>query len=256
MTASAALGFHESPVPARICIATGRALYVGPGLDLAAHMNVATTLAVALDKPFELRTWSMHERWSAWRPSAVSLIASQTLHHVRSSGPMAFLYFDPLTDRRNPPDESRLCRGLTRLRASADRIGVGEAFAAFGLTAIPPGDARIARVARAIEHDPDAFDCVGDAAAAACLSPSRFRTRFDAEVGVPFRRYRLWRRMAVVMRALHAGCSLTEAAMSAGFASSAHLSGDFRRMFGLAPSEIVALGARIDLSEDVAPFSA
>jgi AraC-like DNA-binding protein len=62
--------------------------------------------------------------------------------------------------------------------------------------------------------------------------------------------------MAVVMRALHAGCSLTDAAMSAGFASSAHLSSAFRRIFGLAPSEIVALGARIDLSEDVGPLSA
>ena len=56
--------------------------------------------------------------------------------------------------------------------------------------------------------------------------------------------------MAVMMRALHDGNTLTQAAMIAGFASSAHLSSTFRRMFGIAPSDVLALGATIDLSED------
>jgi AraC-like DNA-binding protein len=52
------------------------------------------------------------------------------------------------------------------------------------------------------------------------------------------------------MRAIAKGGNLTEAAHSAGFSSSAHLSSAFRQMFGLSPSSLLALGARIDLSGD------
>lgn len=93
-----------------------------------------------------------------------------------------------------------------------------------------------------------------DAAALACLSPSRFRARFGAELGLPFRRYRLWRRMAAVMRTVASGGTLTTAAHAAGFASSAHLSSTFKRMFGLTASDLLALGVAIDLSNDCVLF--
>ncbi len=130
------------------------------------------------------------------------------------------------------------------------RLGLDEAFAAFGLRPQRPRDARIARVVQAIERQPDAFGRLQDAATLACLSPSRFRARFDAELGLPFRRYRLWRRMAAVMRTVAAGGTLTEAAHAAGFSSSAHLSSTFKRMFGLTASDLLALGVAIDVSED------
>jgi len=47
-----------------------------------------------------------------------------------------------------------------------------------------------------------------------------------------------------------AGGTLTEAAHAAGFSSSAHLSSTFKRMFGLTASEVLALGVKIDVSED------
>jgi AraC-like DNA-binding protein len=56
--------------------------------------------------------------------------------------------------------------------------------------------------------------------------------------------------MAAVMRVLTTGANLTEAAHSAGFSSSAHLSTSFRRMFGVSPSEILALGAVIDVAAE------
>jgi len=105
---------------------------------------------------------------------------------------------------------------------------------------------------REIESRPDSFGRLQDAAALACLSPSRFRARFDAELGLPFRRYRLWRRMAFVMRTVAVGGSLTEAAHVAGFSSSAHLSSTFKRTFGLTASDLLALEVAIDVSEDQA----
>ncbi|MCZ8112253.1 MAG: helix-turn-helix domain-containing protein [Betaproteobacteria bacterium] len=243
-------GFQESPVLPRIWVGPARALYVGPGLDLSPHLNVATTIAVSLQQPFELRTWAKSEGWSPWRSEVISVVPSETLHHLKSLGPMAFLYLDPLTDRRHTLSRAGLVRGRERLRLACPGISLDEAFAAFGLRPSIPRDARIARVVREVERRPDAFGRLQDAAALACLSPSRFRARFDAEIGMPFRRYRLWRRMAAVMRTVAAGGSLTEAAHAAGFASSAHLSSTFRRMFGLTATDLLALGVAIDVSED------
>ncbi len=243
-------GFQDSPVLPCICVGPARALYVGPGLDLSPHLNVATTIAVSLRQAFELRTWAKSGRWSSWRSEVVAVIPSETLHHLKSLGPMAFLYLDPLTDRRHPMSAAELLCGRERLRHAGPRIGLDEAFSAFGLGPHGPRDARIARVVREIERRPDAFDRLQDAAALACLSPSRFRARFDAELGLPFRRYRLWRRMAAVMRTVAAGDSLTEAAYVAGFSSSAHLSSTFKRMFGLTASDLLRLGVTIDVSAD------
>ena len=247
-------GFQESPVLPRIWVGPARALYVGPGLDLSPHLNVATTIAVSLRQPLELRTWAKSGGWSPWRSEVISVVHSETLHHLKSLGPMAFLYLDPLTDRRHPLPRAGLLRGRERLRLAGPRIGLGEAFAAFGLSPHSPRDAHIARVVREVERRPDAFGRLQDAAALACLSPSRFRARFDAELGLPFRRYRLWRRMAAVMRTVAAGGSLTEAAYAAGFASSAHLSSTFKRMFGLTATDLLALGVAIDVSEDNVVF--
>jgi AraC-like DNA-binding protein len=225
-------------------------MYVGPGLQLDPHFNVATTLAVSLDVDFELRTHRPEHGWSGWTSGRVAVIPSQTLHHLRSVGPMAFLYLDPLGDGRVAPDPEMLEHGMQRLRREARTIGIRAAFDAFGLPARRPTDARIARVVREIERRPHEFDSAREAAGLACLSPSRFRARFADEVGLPFTRYRLWRRMAVVMRTVAAGGTLTDAAHAAGFASSAHLSTAFRRMFGLSARDLLSTGVSIDLSDD------
>lgn len=245
-----AAGFQESPVLPRICVGPARALYAGPGLDLAPHMNLAVTIAVAWQQPFLLRTWTRTGGWSDWRPREAALIPSESLHHLRSTGPMAFLYLDPLQDRRSPLTQPDLMAGRKRLHDAGPDVGIATAFAAFGLDRRVPTDDRIARVVLEIERRPEAFARLQDAAAVAHLSPSRFRARFDREVGLPFRRYRMWRRMAVVMRTLAGGGNLTDAALASGFASSAHLSSAFKHVFGLSASSLLALGVTIDLSGD------
>lgn len=163
---------------------------------------------------------------------------------------MAFLYLDPLTDRRDPLGQAQLDAGRRRLCEAGPGIGIHEAFVAFDLQPKMASDARIARVVLEIERRPDTFGHIRDAAELAGLSPSRFRARFAAQMGLPFRRYRLWRRMALAMHSIAQGSDLTDAAFACGFSSSAHLSTSFKRMFGLSPSEIMALGAAIDTSQD------
>ncbi len=56
---------------------------------------------------------------------------------------------------------------------------------------------------------------------------------------MPITRYVHWQRRKVSYGHVLAGNTLTAAAYEGGFADSAHFSRTFRRMFGLAPSEIL-----------------
>jgi AraC family transcriptional regulator len=81
-----------------------------------------------------------------------------------------------------------------------------------------------------------------DIAAAAYLSPSRFRHLFVAETGMALRPYILWRRFLRVWELLMEGESLSSAAHRAGFADAAHLTRTSRRMFGFPPSAMPLSG--------------
>lgn len=85
----------------------------------------------------------------------------------------------------------------------------------------------------------------------AFLSSSRFAHLFTAEVGLPFRRYLLWRKLKRAMDAFGRGGTLTDAAYEAGFSDSAHLTRTFYQMFGLPPS--IMIGSA-ELYEIPAPF--
>lgn len=74
------------------------------------------------------------------------------------------------------------------------------------------------------------------------LSPSRFAHLFTEEMGLPFRRYLLWRKLSRAFDGFGRGSSLSTAAHSAGFSDSAHLTRTFYQMFGLAPSVMLGTG--------------
>lgn len=72
------------------------------------------------------------------------------------------------------------------------------------------------------------------------LSSGRFGHLFKDVVGVPLRRYLLWRRLLAALEHIAAGNTFTFAAHAAGFTDSAHLSRTFRQMFGLSLSNMFA----------------
>ncbi|HVX89793.1 MAG TPA: AraC family transcriptional regulator, partial [Gemmatimonadales bacterium] len=83
------------------------------------------------------------------------------------------------------------------------------------------------------------------------LSASRFAHLFTDEVGLPFRRYLLWRKLNLALSAFGRGLNLSEAAHAAGFSDSAHLTRTFHQMFGLSPSVMVGTA---EFREIPAPF--
>lgn len=243
--------------PPNVMLSETRAAYLGPGLALSPHRNAVATLAIALESAFELRI--LDEPESPPAATKIAVIPPDTLHHLVSHGAMLFLYLDAHGDDYARIDEQALRRpGDELARAVRQRLETGAAGDAvacrlesvcreLGIPARPEAPAAIRRVLRAIDRDPREFPSLRPAAELAGLSESRFRHVFRETVGASFRRYRLWKRMAVVGRALQARASLTTAALEAGFSSSAHLSAAFRTMFGIAPSDLLTLGTRFEV---------
>lgn len=97
-------------------------------------------------------------------------------------------------------------------------------------------DPRVTRVLRQIQRSDDLRMSLESAAAAAFLSPSRFAHLFKQQLGLPFRRYLLWRKVTRAMLAIGREGTATAAAHAADFADAAHLTRTFCQMFGIPPS--------------------
>jgi len=118
----------------------------------------------------------------------------------------------------------------------------------------PPAYALDPRILRALEWirrmDTSKIS-LEEAARTVFLSPSRFAHLFSEEVGLPFRRYVLWRRLTRAMLAVGRGNTLSAAAHLCGFSDSAHLTRACVQMFGMPPSVMMAPG---EFHEIPAPF--
>jgi AraC-like DNA-binding protein len=87
---------------------------------------------------------------------------------------------------------------------------------------------------------PDGAIALSDAARRVDLSAERFRHLFKERVGMPFRRFVLWRRLRLAATELVAGADATTAAHGAGFADVAHFARTLKLTFGVTSSQIVA----------------
>ena len=97
-------------------------------------------------------------------------------------------------------------------------------------------DPRVTRVLTRIRESDDLRVSLESAADLACLSPSRFAHLFRQQVGLPFRRYMLWRKVTRAMVAVGREGTIAAAAHAADFADAAHLTRTFYQMFGIPPS--------------------
>ena len=113
-------------------------------------------------------------------------------------------------------------------------------------------DERVTKVLTAIRESDDLRMSVEDAAAMAFLSPSRFAHLFKQQVGLPFRRYMLWRKLTRAMLAIARERTIAAAAHASDFADAAHLTRTFYQMFGIPPSVMM----RGEFFEIASPFSA
>ena len=253
---------------ARTIAAAGRihfwptgSLWIGQGRGRSGwHDHHAHQLALALDGAFRFRA----ERGGTWTEFDAAIVPSHCPHEFElDDAVVAHLFVEPeSTEGRllssrfgaatvgvlpQPAAQRSAERLLQALRRDAD----GQELSAIARSAVAqlaggadaPAPARCvdARIARALEHIRAGVRTpltLADAAAAATLSPGRFRHLFVQETGTSFRAYLLWLRINLAIAAASAGASWTEAAHEAGFADSSHLTRTHKRMFGIEPTAI------------------
>lgn len=234
-----------------------RALIFGVPVNAAPHSHHALQLSIGLDKKFSLRCGQSEKR----EMMNAALIGANVGHCFgNQTGLLVNLYLDP---------ESRTARELAKKIAAGSYLKIKysgiEPFLpnlqkgwessiscreAFSLTddllqtvfqtkkSETAFDPRIERALEILRNAPDNLISAETVAGEIALSPSRFAHLFRAEVGLPVRRYLMWMRLRNAVRMLGGGDSLTTVAHAAGFADSAHLTRTFKRMFGIAPSDI------------------
>jgi AraC family transcriptional regulator len=112
-------------------------------------------------------------------------------------------------------------------------------------------DTRVTAVLDAIRAADDLRMSLDHAAAIACLSSTRFAHLFKEQVGLPFSRYMLWRKLTRAMVAIASERTIAAAAHAADFADAAHLTRTSYQMVGMAPSVLM----RGDFIEIASPFT-
>lgn len=130
------------------------------------------------------------------------------------------------------------CRAGSRLQRTDDLWREGHLSLASAAT--PPTHpthpalaATLAVLGACVEAGPVRLKAV---AAEVGISESRLAHLFASDLGLTFRAYVRWLRLQRAVVAIAGGASLTEAAHTAGFSDSSHLTRVCRRAFGAAPS--------------------
>lgn len=226
-----------------------RTLFFGPLQQLEFHAMGAVAINVGLYHPFVIKTMNGYQSFRC------AVIPAGCKHEIIANGNIvASLMIE---------QHSAYCSNLRKrvLLESATNTGVGDSewvgcfrkiyeanstkleiekmlnqLLAKDETTEKAIDPRIIDIMDKIMLDPLADVSQETLAASLGISASRFRHLFAEQSAIPFRRYRMWRRIVSAMETLHTVDNLTYAAMEAGFTDSAHFNRCFRNTFGVNPS--------------------
>jgi AraC family transcriptional regulator len=193
-----------------------------------------------------------------WRMTPGVIVRPDVVHSYNGNGAVgAMMFVDPesaegvwlktsLREDITIVPDARIEPCAVELRIFLERpleslqIGALVRHCVHGLCAgAPPSrrlDERVTKVLAAIRQADDLRMSIEDAAALAFLSPSRFAHLFKQQVGLPFRRYMLWRKLTRAMVVIGRERTIATAAHEADFADAAHLTRTFYQMFGIPPS--------------------
>jgi AraC-like DNA-binding protein len=208
-----------------------------------------------------------------WREAGGIIVQADVMHAFNCNGAMgAMLFVDPesregawlrtaLPQEIALVPEERLASPVSALRTFAEsplesmEIGTLIRHCVHGLCpGAPPArrlDPRVATVLDSIRAGDDLRVSLETAAELAFLSPSRFAHLFKDQVGLPYSRYMLWRKLTRAMVAISMERTIADAAHAADFADAAHLTRTFHQMVGMAPSALM----RGEFAEIASPFS-
>jgi AraC family transcriptional regulator len=247
----------------------GGFLVVGQaGGEVPPHSHHAIQIFLALDGAATIRPTG-----GEWREGPGIIVRPDVEHSFNAQGATgALLFVDPesvegiwlqslLAEDITFAPPARLHSCLAELRAFVERplegMNAGDlvrhCVAAFCAGAPPSRslDARVTKVLAKIRGSDELRMSLEAAAELVHLSPGRFAHLFKEQLGLPFRRYMLWRKLTRAMLAIGRESSIAAAAHASDFADAAHLTRTFHQMFGIPPSVLM----RGEFFEIASPFA-
>ena len=221
-----------------------------------AHSHHAIQIVISLDQPFAVRGDQ-----EQWREARGMVVRPDVVHSFNCSGAFgAMLFVEPestegvwlqalLAENITMVSDRRLASAVAELRTFVEQPFAGMEAGALirhcvhSLRPGPPPmrrlDPRVTTVLNRIQSSDDLRVSLSAAAGMAFLSPSRFAHLFKQQVGLPFSRYMLWRKLTRAMLAIASERTIADAAHAADFADAAHLTRTFYQMVGMAPSVLM-----------------
>ncbi|WP_232464113.1 helix-turn-helix domain-containing protein [Brevundimonas diminuta] len=173
-------------------------------------------------------------------PGAVWACPAGVAHRIRGEGRMLRLLLDAGCEQvLRAQDIEKALSACARDRSSDRRRAARLLLALDPLRGAAAG--RLRRAVRVLRRRPDEVEVLAEAARASGWSPSRLRHLTRLHTGVSLKRLRLWAKLDRAIRLAKAGARLTDAALDAGFSSSAHLSAAHAALVGLSPRDLVAM---------------
>src|SRR5680860_833809 len=241
--------FH--PFHSQRYVGKGRALSCGPLQHLEAHGYGAPVLHGGIYGPFKMKLGD-----GAWQPHRVAVVPPGLRHALDLAGGVHGKLFVDIDSpsagafRRRFPYRKGVVGAFNDAEIVADFQWVFEENprqpeVEQRLDRLLPAreddsliDPRIQKIVALIREEPDRNHTQAELGAALGLSPSRVLHLFSEQIGVPYRRYRMWKRLWLSAERLHASDSMTTAAMESGFADATHFSHAFRDTFGVNPAPV------------------
>ncbi|MCE9669948.1 AraC family transcriptional regulator [Myxococcus stipitatus] len=232
-------------LPPRFVLAPEAGIFVLRSNDAhsAPHQQWGTALLFGLEGEVTVR----HARGSA--RGRIVVVPGDVPHVTESRGPLASVVLDVDRHRATFRELARcqpfslessnalglmvglMARGEGEFVRGAEQIAAG----LLPLGPAPVGDGRIARLLDLLEGD-EALP-LSVHAARLKLSTGHVSTLFHARVGIPLRRWLLWRRLVRALPLLRAG-GLAETAAASGFSDQAHLTRTCVRFAGYTPRHL------------------
>jgi AraC-like DNA-binding protein len=240
------------PFHSQLYIGKGRALYCGPLQHLESHVYGAPVLHVGIHGKFKLKLAG-----GDWRTCRCAVLPPGLRHALDLAGGVHGKLFVEMDSPYARAFHARFPyrRGMVRtiddpqlidcFRWTFEENPHQDAVEA-RLDALLPTesqehsmlDPRIQKIVALIRDEPDRNYSQAELGAALGLSPSRVLHLFSEQIGVPYRRFRMWKRLWLSAELLHARDNMAIAAIESGFADATHFSHSFRDTFGVNPAPV------------------
>lgn len=212
------------------------------------HRHKAAHIIISLNGKIEIQSEDeIHSCYGV-------LIPADKLHKVYTDGNAVLVYlYDCSTNIskqiktiRTIPEE--ICRSIAKLYSDLENDVNSDKYYDFEMESLKligiscwessENDERINNAITYIRQNISEKISCGEVANKVFLSQSRFSHLFKEQIGMTFSAYLIYQRLMFVYTQLIAGETITTAALSAGFSSSAHFADVNRRVFGISASNI------------------